>query len=402
MVIFDINADNANRANQIRDRAKNCEVVRATKCPIPGSLVWSAFTALSFGGAPIGNFNGAFTEDEAQHMVSQAWDQGIRYFDTAPGYGNGLSEHRLGLALRQRDRKDYVLSTKVGRVLTPRLDAPSTNGQYLDIPPLVADYDYSYDGVMRAVEQSMQRMLTDRFDALFIHDCDVYTHGSAAAEYFRHRQRLPGAGIMRSKTVKAIGFGINETDLMIDAIKATDADLCLLAGRYTLLERSRSTSCSHFAGARRQDRVGQRLQQRGAGHGPVPGARFSYAPADADILAKAAAFEESAVTTWHCRRCPAVRLRTPRRQRLHRGAQRKATSPQRHTVRIQRAGRTVGRPTRGQHDPTRRPNPTRMTRPPIPSSTTRSWRNPHRRVRPWQRTCPAWHGGPISAAVALP
>ena len=96
------------------------------------------FTALSFGGAPIGNFNGAFTEDEAQQMVSQAWDQGIRYFDTAPGYGNGLSEHRLGLALRQRDRKDYVLSTKVGRVLTPRLDAPSTNGQYLDIPPLVA------------------------------------------------------------------------------------------------------------------------------------------------------------------------------------------------------------------------------------------------------------------------
>ena len=92
-----------------------------------------------YGGAPIGNFNGAFTEDEAQHMVSQAWDQGIRYFDTAPGYGNGLSEHRLGLALRQRDRKDYVLSTKVGRVLTPRLDAPSTNGQYLDIPPLVAD-----------------------------------------------------------------------------------------------------------------------------------------------------------------------------------------------------------------------------------------------------------------------
>src|SRR6478736_2378072 len=239
------------------------------------------FTALSFGGAPIGNFNGAFTEDEAQHMVSQAWDQGIRYFDTAPGYGNGLSEHRLGLALRQRDRKDYVLSTKVGRVLTPRLDAPSTNGQYRDIPPLVADYDYSYDGVMRAVEQSMQRMLTDRFDALFIHDCDVYTHGPAAAEYFHQAivSAFPALESLREqKVVKAIGFGINETDLMTAAVKATDADLCLLAGRYTLLEQEPL------------DELFPICQERGVGivlggvynsgvlaTGPTAGARFAYA-----------------------------------------------------------------------------------------------------------------------------
>src|SRR5262249_44259813 len=106
------------------------------------------FTALGYGGAPIGNFNGGFGEAGASEMVSQAWDQGIRYFDTAPGYGNGLSEYRLGHALRERDRNELVLSTKVGRVLTPILDAPSTNGEYRDIPPFVADYDYSYDGVM--------------------------------------------------------------------------------------------------------------------------------------------------------------------------------------------------------------------------------------------------------------
>ena len=255
-----------------------------------------AFTALSFGGAPIGNFNGAFTEPEAQDMVTQAWEQGIRYFDTAPGYGNGLSEYRLGHALRERDRNELVLSTKVGRVMTPKLDAPSTNGQYRNIPPLVADYDYSYDGVMRAVEQSMQRMLTDRFDALFIHDCDEYTHGPLHADYFHQAivSAFPALESLRDqKVVKAIGFGINETGLMTEAVKTTDSDLCLLAGRYTLLEQEPL------------DELFPICQERGVGivlggvynsgvlaTGPVPGARFNYAPADETILAKADRLEQ--------------------------------------------------------------------------------------------------------------
>jgi D-threo-aldose 1-dehydrogenase len=254
------------------------------------------FTALSYGGAPIGNFNGVFGEAEAQDTVSQAWDQGIRYFDTAPGYGNGLSEHRLGHALRSRDREEYVLSTKVGRVLTPTLRAPSTYGQYHDIPPFVADYDYSYDGVMRGVEQSMQRMLTDHFDALFIHDCDCYTHGSAANEYFHQAivSAFPALESLRDqKVVKAIGFGINETDLMIEAVKATDTDVCLLAGRYTLLEQEPL------------DELFPICQERGVGivlggvynsgvlaTGPIPGARFNYAPADKGVLARAGQLEE--------------------------------------------------------------------------------------------------------------
>ena len=143
------------------------------------------FTAVGFGSAPIGNFNGIFTDDEAADMVEHSWQQGVRYFDTAPGYGNGLSEYRLGHALRRFDRGETVLSTKVGRVLTPTTGAPTVSGQYRDIPPLVEAFDYSYDGVMRAVEQSMQRMLTDRFDVLFIHDCDHFTHGASQPEYFR-------------------------------------------------------------------------------------------------------------------------------------------------------------------------------------------------------------------------
>ena len=94
------------------------------------------FTAVGYGGAPIGNFNGTFSETEAAHMVQQSWSQGVRYFDTAPGYGNGLSEYRLGHAIRNYDRTELVLSTKVGRVLAPTLDAPRQDGQYQNIPPL--------------------------------------------------------------------------------------------------------------------------------------------------------------------------------------------------------------------------------------------------------------------------
>ena len=254
------------------------------------------FTALGFGGAPIGNFNGVFSDDSALEMVTQSWDQGVRYFDTAPGYGNGLSEHRLGNALRRVDRADVVLSTKVGRVLTPTMGAPAANGQYQDAPPFVADFDYTYDGVMRAVEQSMQRMLTDHFDALFIHDCDRYTHGASQPEYFRQAlvSAFPALESLREQgVVKAIGFGVNETDVMMDAVKATDADLCLLAGRYTLLEQEPL------------DQLLPMCQQRGVGivlggvynsgilaTGPVAGARFNYAPAPQEVLVRAGAIEE--------------------------------------------------------------------------------------------------------------
>jgi D-threo-aldose 1-dehydrogenase len=254
------------------------------------------FTALSYGGAPIGNFNGVFNDADAHDMVSQAWDQGIRYFDTAPGYGNGLSEHRLGHALRSRDRKELVLSTKVGRVLTPMLDAPSTNGQYLDIPPFVAGYDYSYDGVMRAVEQSMQRMLTDNFDVLFIHDCDRYTHGSAAPELFHQAivSAFPALESLREQqVVKAIGFGINETDLMIEAIKSTDVDVCLLAGRYTLLEQEPLDELFPICEQQGVSIVLGGVYNSGVlATGPISGARFNYAPADAKVLARASQLQD--------------------------------------------------------------------------------------------------------------
>ena len=322
------------------------------------------FTALSYGGAPIGNFNGVFSEAEAQDMVSQAWDQGIRYFDTAPGYGNGLSEHRLGHALRSRDREELCALDEGG----PR--AHPDPACAIDLRPVPR-----HSALCRRlrlflrrrharVEQSMQRMLTDHFDALFIHDCDRYTHGSAANEYFHQAivSAFPALESLRDqKVVKAIGFGINETDLMIEAVKATDADLCLLAGRYTLLEQEPL------------DELFPICQERGVGivlggvynsgvlaTGPIPGARFNYAPADEDVLAKAGQLEE--VCRRHRRgfagRRAAIRLCPPRRgQRVHRGTKREAASPECRAVRGECARRTVGRSARSRPDPSRRSHP---------------------------------------------
>ncbi|GAS89709.1 aldo/keto reductase [Mycolicibacterium brisbanense] len=268
------------------------------------------FTAIGYGGAPIGNFNGVFTDAEARELVDLAWDQGVRYFDTAPGYGNGLSEYRLGHALRDRDRTDTVLSTKVGRVLRPEIDAPSTNGQYLEIPPFVAEFDYSYDGVMRAVEQSMQRMLTDRFDMLFIHDCDHYTHGAAQPELFRQAvvSAFPALESLRDQgVVRAIGFGVNETDVMVEAVKATDVDICLLAGRYTLLEQEPLDTLFPLCAERGIGIVLGGVYNSGVlATGPVDGARFNYGPVPAEILSKAADLER--ICRRHGVALPAVAL----------------------------------------------------------------------------------------------
>ncbi len=255
-----------------------------------------SFTALGFGGAPIGNFNGVIADGEALDMVTQSWRQGVRYFDTAPGYGNGLSEYRLGHALRQLDRSEMVLSTKVGRILTPTRGAPTVNGQYQAAPPFVADYDYTYDGVMRAVEQSMQRMLTDRFDVLFIHDCDRYTHGSSQPEYFRQAlvSAFPALESLRDqKVVKAIGFGVNEVDVMTEAVKATDADLCLLAGRYTLLEQTALDELLPMCAERGVGIILGGVYNSGIlATGPKAGARYDYAPASRDVLGRAGAIQE--------------------------------------------------------------------------------------------------------------
>src|SRR5688500_6152103 len=142
-------------------------------------------TVMGFGGAPLGNMYQACSDADARATVQACYEAGIRYFDTAPLYGFGLSEHRLGEALRGRRRDDHVLSTKVGRLLKPGDPATLDHGQFQGSLPFAQIYDYSYDGVMRSLEDSLQRLGTWRIDILLVHDLDVWTHKSEEARRTR-------------------------------------------------------------------------------------------------------------------------------------------------------------------------------------------------------------------------
>jgi D-threo-aldose 1-dehydrogenase len=197
-------------------------------------------TTMSFGATIIGNFIRPISDAAATELVNQAWDLGLRTFDTAPLYGHGLSELRLGRTLQGRTRADYVLSTKAGRVLTPSDPSSIDSGLWKDPAPFAAAFDYSYDGIMRSVEDSLKRLLTDHLDIVYMHDIDRYTHGGNQPEMFRQAvdEGFPALVKLRDEgVVSAIGFGVNEADVCLSAIKETDADCVLLAGRYTLLEQ---------------------------------------------------------------------------------------------------------------------------------------------------------------------
>jgi D-threo-aldose 1-dehydrogenase len=196
---------------------------------------------LGFGGAPLGNMFGAISEDQADATLDAAWSSGIRYFDTAPHYGAGLSEQRFGRALRQRPRDAFVLSTKVGRLLTP--DPAVTTGPppFDSGLPFRARYDYSADGALRSVEDSLQRMGLARLDVVYIHDIAEDAHGAGWKDLLR--QAMDGAGLALSRlrdqgVIRAWGLGVNRVEACQAALEMGDPDVFLLAGRYSLLDRS--------------------------------------------------------------------------------------------------------------------------------------------------------------------
>ncbi|MGH6873618.1 MAG: aldo/keto reductase, partial [Aestuariivirgaceae bacterium] len=155
--------------------------MKTKRFKVPSGAVLT-FTELGFGAAPIGNLYQAHSEEEAQAALAAAWEAGIRYFDTAPLYGLGLSETRINHFLRGKKRSDYVLSTKVGRLL--KLSGPEERtgiGKFFDTPSRKEIYDYSYDGVMQSLESSLERLGVDNVDILFVHDVDVFNHKSITA-----------------------------------------------------------------------------------------------------------------------------------------------------------------------------------------------------------------------------
>ena len=209
------------------------------------------FTELGFGGAPLGNLYRPMTEKEARLMLETVWASGCRYFDTAPLYGLGLSETRLNGFLRPKPRSSFLISTKVGRLL--ELSKPkersrqSGPGAFFETPSRRERYDYSYDGVKRSLEFSLERLGLDEIDIVYAHDVDALTHGSKEAAAARIREFMDGGyraldELRTSGTIKAIGAGINEWEIAETLARTGDFDLFLLAGRYTLLEQDALTS----------------------------------------------------------------------------------------------------------------------------------------------------------------
>ena len=214
------------------------DVTQARHLP-HGSL---SVTALGLGCAQLGGLYDPMTELDALALVDAAWDLGIRYFDTAPYYGFTLSEHRLGVALRDRARDAYVISTKVGRLMRPDPGVRPGECGWAAPLPFRPHYDYTYDAVLRSHEDSLQRLGLDRIDILYVHDIGRVTHGEQHAHYwnqltegggFRALERLRAEG-----AIKAFGLGVNEWEVIADALDVCALDCVLLAGRYTLLEQA--------------------------------------------------------------------------------------------------------------------------------------------------------------------
>lgn len=257
-----------------------------------------AFTELGFGSAPIGNLYRALDERDAQATMAAAWEAGVRVIDTAPLYGFGLSETRVNHFLRGHRGEDFVLSTKVGRLLQACPPDQRTGiGKFFDTPSRREVYDYSYDGVMRSFEASLERLGVDRVDILFAHDVDMFTHGSKEASDRRVGELMEGGysaleRLRAEGTIKAFGAGVNEWQVCETLARAGDFDLFLLAGRYTLLEQEALTSFLPLCEARGIGIVlGGPFNSGILATGPKPGAFYNYDPAPPEILERVARIE---------------------------------------------------------------------------------------------------------------
>jgi D-threo-aldose 1-dehydrogenase len=278
-----------------------------------------SFTELGFGTAPIGNLYRAVDPDDAQKTLEAAWKAGIRYFDTAPLYGLGLSETRLNRFLFGKKRKDYVLSTKVGRLLDVCKPEERTGiGKFYNTPSRRERFDYSYDGFMRSIEFSLERLGIDSIDVIFIHDVDVFTHKSEAARD-QHVATIMAkktggyaalAKLRDEKVIKAFGAGINEWQVAETLARAGDFDIFLLAGRYTLLEQDALNSFLPLCEERGIGIVlGGPYNSGILATGPKPGAMYNYEPAPKAILDRVARID--AVCRRHKVKLAQAALRFP-------------------------------------------------------------------------------------------
>ena len=256
--------------------------------------------ALAFGGAPAGNLYAGVDDEVAREAIAHAWRRGIRHFDTAPYYGYGLSETRIGDALSGVERASYTLSTKVGRLVDvdegrhDRADGFAVDGRR-------AYFDYTRDGVLRSLESSLKRLRTDRIDLLLLHDIGQLTHGERHAQVLAQAldEALPAmAELRRQGVVGAIGLGVNEEAVCLDVMKRFPLDALMLAGRYTLFEQAHSQAVMAKAAADGVSVLIAGPYNSGLlGSDNGPGDTYDYAPASPAIRERAQRFYDTCART---------------------------------------------------------------------------------------------------------
>jgi D-threo-aldose 1-dehydrogenase len=264
-------------------------------------------TELGLGGSMLGNLYQAISDEDGRAAVDAAWQAGVRYFDTAPHYGLGLSERRFGRALADRPRTEYVLSTKVGRLLVDDPDgADRRDDAGFDVPASSRRvWDFSRDGVRCSVADSLERLGLDHLDVVYLHDPDE--HWEAAIE-----EGFPALAELRAEgAVAAIGVGMNQSSMLARFVREADLDVVMVAGRYTLLEQGAADDLLPAALEHGVAVVAAAVFNSGllARPRPEPGARHDYSPAPSPLLERARRIAE--VCERHGTTLPAAALRFP-------------------------------------------------------------------------------------------
>ncbi|MFD4908786.1 aldo/keto reductase [Kitasatospora purpeofusca] len=263
-------------------------------------------TGLGFGASVIGNLYRATPAEVATAAVDTAWDAGVRYFDTAPHYGLGLSERRLGAALRDRPRDEYVVSSKVGRLLVPNEAPQGSDPEGFVVPDdLRRVWDFSRDGVLRSVEDTLERTGLDRLDIVYLHDPDE--HWRQAAE-----EAMPALAELRDQgVIGAIGAGMNQSAMLARFLRETAADVVMLAGRYSLLDQSALDDVLPAARELGRSVVAVGVFNSGllSRDRPAEGMKYDYRDAPPDLVARARAIAE--VCEAHGTTLPAAAIAFP-------------------------------------------------------------------------------------------
>lgn len=280
----------------------------------PVGATWLDLPVFGFGAAHIGELYARVSEDESRATLQAAWDAGVRYYDTAPWYGRGLSEHRLGGFLRTMPRHEFQITTKVGRTLhRPHDPATFDRAPWVGGLNFAVRFDYSRDGILRSYEQALQRLALDTVDALVIHDLDLLTHGDPALVATYERQLIDGGGLAAlqelkaSGDIRAYGMGLNTAEALMTTAQKVDLDFALVAMPYTLLDQSTlHTGMADFQRRGVSVIIGAPFASGILVTGSQAGAKYAYGAASPEMQARVRGIE--AVCAAHGVAMPAAAL----------------------------------------------------------------------------------------------